>query len=61
MPTNCKETLKTLPKLQDFMRSMRELFKSQTKPVMDEALTVRSGNNRKRGVGRSDELMVKTE
>lgn len=43
------------------MRSMRELFKSQTKSVMDEALTVRSGNNRKRGVGRSDELMVKTE
>lgn len=41
------------------MRSMRELLKPQAKPVTDEALTVQSGNSRKRVVDGGDELMVK--
>lgn len=59
MQTNCREKLKTLPTLEGFMRSMRELLKPQAKPVTDEALTVQSGNSRKREVDGGDELMVK--
>lgn len=43
------------------MRSMREPLKPQATPVTDEALTVQSGNGRKRGVDGGDELMVKTK